>query len=127
MALAADDESEATAQITVVEVKVDLKPNCTSSVKITNHEATATTIGVTLGSTQGETSWDVVIVPSGQPVSSGTVQTITTTTPSFTGLTSEMTYDIYVRPNCGEGSINEIAALPDGFQHGNARMLYDFR
>ena len=109
MALAADDESEATAQITVVEVKVDLKPNCTSSVKITNHEATTTTIGVTLGSTQGETSWDVVIVPSGQPVSSGTVQTITTTTPSFTGLTSGMTYDIYVRPNCGEGSISDWA------------------
>lgn len=107
MALAADDESGETTQIAVLSARVDLNPDCVSSVKVTNHEATTNSIGVSLGSTQDETSWDIVIVPTGQPASSGTVQTVTTTTPSFTGLQPGTSYDIYVRPNCGEGSISD--------------------
>ena len=105
MALAADELE--TAQIKLVNARVDLKPTCVSMVKVSNHESTTTSIGISLGNTQAESAWDIVIVPSGQPVTEGEVQTVQTTTPSFSGLTPGTNYDIYVRPNCGEGSISE--------------------
>ena len=105
MALVADELE--TTQIMLVNAKVDLKPTCVSTVKVSNHESTATSIGISLGSTQSETAWDIVIVPSGQSVTDGEIKTVQTTNPSFTGLTPGTNYDIYVRPNCGEGGISE--------------------
>ncbi len=105
MALVAD-ESE-TTQIMLVNAKVDLKPTCVSTVKVTDHESTATTIGITLGGMQSEKAWDVAIVPAGQSVTDEKIQNIQTTSHLFENLTSGTNYDIYVRPNCGEGGISE--------------------
>lgn len=96
-----------TAQIMLADVKVELKPTCVSTVKVSNHESTATSIGITLGDTQTESAWDIVIVPAGQPLSEENLQTVSTTTPTLSGLNPGTSYDIYVRPNCGEDGISE--------------------
>jgi phage gp45-like len=51
-----------------------------------------------------QTSWDVVIVPTGNAPATGTPITgVTATTYTFTGLEENTTYDVYVRGNCSHG------------------------
>ena len=47
-----------------------------------------------------DTQWDIVCVESGQSVNSGTIVAVYDTTYSLSGLTSNTTYDVYLRTNC---------------------------
>ena len=47
-----------------------------------------------------DTQWDIVCVQSGQSVNSGTIIPVYDSTYTFTGLTDNTTYDVYLRTNC---------------------------
>ena len=92
---------------TVQKVTVELQPNCVSTVKVVNHESTSNSISITLGNTQGESQWQLVCALAGAAKG----DTVITSTPAytFTNLKGGTTYEIYVRPLCGDNSISEWA------------------
>ena len=88
-------------------ITVELQPNCVSTVKVANHEATANSISVTLGNTQGETSWELICVVAGGV--DGDTVVVNQPTYTFTNLKGGTQYEIFVRPLCGDNSISEWA------------------
>lgn len=93
----------------ITDLKVDLKPNCSSTVKVVNHETTTNSISVTLGQTQGESQWEVLCVPATQSPDALTGTIISQQAHTFTDLEAGTAYMVYVRPVCGENSISEWA------------------
>ncbi len=47
--------------------------------------------------------WDLVYVPSGQPIANGTTISTAATNVSITGLSPATAYDVFVRSNCSNG------------------------
>ncbi|TNF50461.1 MAG: T9SS type A sorting domain-containing protein [Bacteroidetes bacterium] len=67
--------------------------------------------GVTWMSDGTETSWDVEIGPAGFTPGTGTTQTVSTMSASFTGLTEATSYDVYITPACSGNETPGTAVL----------------
>ena len=66
-----------------------------------SHTAEEATISWQPGAT--ETGWEVTCVPHGDPVGSGTPVYVSNSPYTFTNLTDNTQYDLYVRADCGNG------------------------
>ena len=84
-------------------VTVDLISTCAkpTDVSITNYTTEGADINwVPAGN---ESAWEVVAVPAGQDVNTGTPEPTTTYPYTLTNLQDNTTYDVYVRADCGSG------------------------
>ena len=77
--------------------KVSLTPNCLRPTGVTVTSVAETTANLSIVDPSDNTSWEVVMVPTGVDVSEGTVQTFPSKTGEYTGLQGSKIYDIYVR------------------------------
>jgi gliding motility-associated-like protein len=77
-------------------------PTCPRPTALTMSAITATTANVGWTSTGPATQWEVIWLPTGSPApTAGSVGTITSSNPYvITGLSSQTTYDVYVRGIC---------------------------
>ena len=85
------------------DVTVDLISTCLkpTDVSITNYTTEGADINwVPAGN---ESSWEVVAVPAGQDVNSGTPEQASSYPYTLVNLQSNTTYDVYVRADCGNG------------------------
>ncbi|MDR2085059.1 MAG: choice-of-anchor J domain-containing protein [Bacteroidales bacterium] len=92
-----------------------------------------TSATVTWTPAEGTYAWNLEIVETGQPQGSGTIVSALNPTYTFTPLTENTSYTVYLQTNCGGGDISEwievsfitdcyaITALPfsEGFEGGN--------
>ena len=72
-----------------------------TSLILMSYTAEEATISWQPGAT--ETGWEVICVPHGDPVGSGTPIYVTSSPYTFTNLTDDTQYDLYVRADCGNG------------------------
>ena len=89
-------------------VKMDISPadiDCFRVKSVAGVESTARTIAINWVPAEGQTAWDVYVSLDGNAPNNETVPTasnVTETQYTFTGLTPNTSYKIYVRGNCGE-------------------------
>jgi hypothetical protein len=88
------------------DVTVEETPPCPNVSDVAAANITETTADISWTSNGSETLWDMEVVlegttPSGTPTNAG----LTSTTFASSGLTSNTGYDVYVRSDCGGGSI----------------------
>jgi len=82
-------------------------PPCTDITGLSTSNASTTSVDIVWTAGGSETSWDIEYGPQGYTQGSymGTLITVTTNPYSLTGLIEGYAYDVYVRSNCGGGSI----------------------
>ena len=79
-------------------------PPCPDVTGLTVDTLTETTADISWTAGQSETNWEYVIQADGTGVPAGSGTATTTNPQSFTGLTSNTAYEIYVRADCTSGS-----------------------
>ena len=91
----------------VDDIKLSLIPTCKRplDVEVTNVTTNSATIDWT--ARNGETSWQVVVVPHGQSVASGTPEYVTLYPYTMQGLADATMYDVYVKADCGNNDLSE--------------------
>ncbi len=77
--------------------KVSLTPNCLRPTGVIVTAVSETTANISIVDPSDNTSWEVVMVPTGIDVSEGNVQTFGSLTGEYTGLQGSKIYDVYVR------------------------------
>ena len=75
-----------------------------TAITISNTTSSASDISWTAGGT--ETAWDIEYGPSGFSLGSGTTDAVTINSYNLVGLNSATSYDVYVRADCGSGSLS---------------------
>jgi len=80
---------------------------CDDITGLSTSNASTTSVDIAWTTGGSETSWDIEYGPQGytQGSDAGTTITVTTNPYSLTGLIEGYAYDVYVRSNCGGGSI----------------------
>jgi hypothetical protein len=91
------------------DVIVEETPPCPDVTDIAAANITQTTADLSWTSNGSEALWDMEVVPegatpSGTPTDAGLTSTAI---PAYPGLTSNTGYDVYVRSDCGGGSVGE--------------------
>ena len=91
--------------ISLDDISIDLSPDCLMPTNLAVSDITTTTASVSWTANNGETDWEYQYVESGAtPAETGTA---TSDNPlALTALTSNTSYDVYVRANCGDGSFS---------------------
>ena len=92
-----------TAYAYVDNLSIDLIPACGKPRQIQFANITAEGADVDWLPNGEETSWEVVVVPAGQPVTSGTPELTSVHPFTLTDLDDETSYDVYVRAVCDAG------------------------
>ncbi len=80
---------------------IDLAPNCPRPQYVTLNNITADGCDVSWTPMGSENTWEIVAVPAGAAVGSGTPVTASSNPFTLTNLLDETQYDVYVRANCG--------------------------
>jgi len=80
---------------------------CSDITGLSTSNASTTSVDIAWTAGGSETSWDIEYGPQGytQGSDAGTIITVTTNPYPLTGLIEGYAYDVYVRSNCGGGSI----------------------
>ena len=83
---------------------VDVAPLCSKPTNViaSNIMATSADINWQLGG--DETAWEVVVVPAGASVTTGSPVLVSTHPYTLTNLSDSTSYDVYVRADCGTGA-----------------------
>ena len=77
-------------------------PSCYPPTALTISNIAGTTADFDWTGATGNSSWEYIIVPTGDPAPTGSGSAATVASTQFTGLDFETTYDVYVRANCGD-------------------------
>ncbi|MBT7851196.1 MAG: T9SS type A sorting domain-containing protein, partial [Formosa sp.] len=86
--------------ISIDDISIDLSPDCLMPTDLTVSDITQTTASASWTANNAETSWEYQVVESG--VAPDATGDATSDNPlALTGLTSNTSYDVYVRANCG--------------------------
>jgi len=78
-------------------------PSCIKPTAVTCSNITAEGADVNWTPQGDEGAWEVVAVPTGEPVDNGTPESASSHPFTLVGLEDETTYDVYVRADCGGG------------------------
>ncbi len=97
------------APILIDNVVIDYRPACLpiSNIEVAGNSETTATIQWDAPVCDVPTSYDVEYGPEGFAQGSGTMLNPTTNTVTFTGLVAATSYDVYIRPNCSNGSTGD--------------------
>ncbi|MGB2142866.1 MAG: fibronectin type III domain-containing protein [Flavobacteriaceae bacterium] len=76
-------------------------PSCYPPTALTISNVSGSTADFDWTAGTGNSTWEYVIVPTGDPAPTGSGTAATVTSTQFTGLDFETTYDVYVRADCG--------------------------
>ena len=76
-------------------------PSCYPPTALTISNISGSTADFDWTGATGNSSWEYIIVPTGDPAPTGSGSAATVTSTQFTGLDFETTYDVYVRADCG--------------------------
>ena len=84
-------------------VVVEIAPLCDKPTNVTVSNITATTADVNWMPGGSETDWELVVVPHGASVATGTAESVSTHPYTVYNLDYSTSYDVYVRADCGTG------------------------
>jgi gliding motility-associated-like protein len=76
-------------------------PSCYPPTALTISNVSGSTADFDWTAGTGNSTWEYVVVPSGDPAPTGSGTAATVNSTQFTGLDFETTYDVYVRADCG--------------------------
>jgi gliding motility-associated-like protein len=76
-------------------------PSCYPPTALTISNVSGSTADFDWTAGTGNSTWEYVIVPTGDPAPTGSGTAATVNSAQFTGLDFETTYDVYVRADCG--------------------------
>ena len=96
--------TSSTYSIYLDDLVVEVAPLCDKPTSVTASNLTAATADINWMPGGNETSWEMVVVPAGVPVTAGTPETVTTHPYTLTELDDNTAYDVYVRADCGTGT-----------------------
>ncbi len=85
-------------------IVLDLTPLCDKPTNVTASNITATTADINWMPGGNETEWEMVVVPSGMAIPTGTPESVASHPYTLTDLTDNTAYDVYVRADCGTGA-----------------------
>ncbi|MBR4786536.1 MAG: fibronectin type III domain-containing protein [Bacteroidales bacterium] len=91
----------------VDDIKLSLIPTCKRPLDVEVTTATTNSATIDWTARNGETSWQVVVVPHGQSVSSGTPEYVTQYPYTVQGLSDATVYDVYVKADCNNNDLSE--------------------
>ena len=83
---------------------VDLAPLCERPTNVMASNITATTADINWMPGGNETGWEVVVVPTGMNILTGTPEPVSTHPYTLSNLTPSTAYDVYVHADCGTGT-----------------------
>jgi hypothetical protein len=78
-------------------------PSCLKPTGVTLSNVTATSVDVSWTPGDAEFAWEIVVVPTGTPVTSGLAEYATIYPYTVSNLDDDTQYDLYVRADCGGG------------------------
>jgi hypothetical protein len=85
-------------------VVVELAPLCDKPTNVIASNITASGADINWNPGGDETGWEVVVVPAGASVTTGTAEQVSTHPFTLTNLSDNTAYDVYVRADCGTGT-----------------------
>ena len=88
------------------DLSIDLAPSCPKPQYVTTSNVTADGCTVSWNPQGTESAWEVVAVPAGTDVNSGTPESAYTNPYTLTNLQDDTQYDVYVRADCGGGDLS---------------------
>ena len=83
---------------------VDLAPLCVKPTNVIASNITANSADINWIPGGSETDWEVVVVPSGMSIVTGTPEPASSHPYTLTNLNDNTAYDVYVRADCGTGT-----------------------
>ncbi|MBR4786535.1 MAG: fibronectin type III domain-containing protein [Bacteroidales bacterium] len=89
--------------IYVDDIYLNVAATCKRPVNVEVVSSTDNSATINWTARNAETDWQVVVVPHGQPVTSGTPDYATSHPYTVQGLTDATIYDVYVKADCGGG------------------------
>ena len=85
-------------------IVVDLAPLCVRPTNVIATNITADGADINWIPGGSETGWEIVVVPTGMSIASGTPEPVSTHPYTIGNLSDSTAYDVYVRADCGTGS-----------------------
>ena len=96
--------TSSTYSVYLDDLVVELTPLCDKPTSVMASNITATTADINWMPGGNETDWEMVVVPAGASVISGTPEPVSTHPYTLTNLNDNTAYDVYVRADCGTGT-----------------------
>ncbi|MEN8902311.1 MAG: fibronectin type III domain-containing protein, partial [Nonlabens sp.] len=91
------------SDIAIDNVTIAEAPTCSSPLGLTLDASTATTLDLSWTNGGTETAWEIEYVDAGEAQGTGTIVAAATNPFTVTGLTSNTSYDLYLRSVCAAG------------------------
>ena len=95
--------NEGTSYVYIDDVVLGAIPSCLPPIDIAFSGITSDEVTISWVPRNGENNWNVVVVPSGADVATGTPATTSTYPYTVTNLQPNTQYDVYVKADCGGG------------------------
>ena len=95
--------NEGTSYVYIDDVELTTIPTCLPPVDVTLSHITSDAVTVSWIPRNGETNWNVVVVPAGTAVTAGTPEPTTAFPYTVSNLLPSTEYDVYVQADCGGG------------------------
>lgn len=95
--------NEGTSYVYIDDVELTTIPTCLPPVDVTLSHITSDAVTVSWIPRNGETNWNVVVVPAGTAVTTGTPEPTTAFPYTVSNLLPSTEYDVYVQADCGGG------------------------
>ena len=95
--------NEGTSYVYIDDVELTTIPTCLPPVDVTLSHITSDAVTVSWIPRNGETNWNVVVVPAGTAVTTGTPEPTTAFPYTVSNLLPSTAYDVYVQADCGGG------------------------
>ena len=89
------------------DIRVSVMPTCKRPVDVAVTATTTNSATINWTARNGETDWQVVVVPHGQPVTSGTPEYVIAYPYTVQNLTDATVYDVYVKSDCGNNDLSD--------------------
>jgi hypothetical protein len=84
-------------------IVVDIAPLCAKPTNVIASNITADGADINWIPGGNETGWEIVVVPHGMAITTGTAEPVSTHPYTLTNLNDNTAYDVYVRADCGTG------------------------